>query len=131
MQNKVDDRSLGDLFAALSRETTTLVRQEITLAKTEMTQKATRVGKDVGFLLVGGAVIYAGVLALLGAIIIALGQLGLQWWFAATIVGIVVAFVGYMLIRRGLESLHHEDLAPRQTIDTLKGDIDALRGERA
>lgn len=131
MQNKVDDRSLGDLFAALSRETTTLVRQEITLAKTEMTQKATRVGKDVGFLLVGGAVIYAGVLALLAAIIIALGQLGLQWWFAATIVGIVVAFVGYMLIRRGLESLRHEDLAPRHTIDTLKGDIDALRGERA
>lgn len=131
MQNKVDDRSLGDLFAALSRETTTLVRQEITLAKTEMTQKATRVGKDVGFLLVGGAVIYAGVLALLGAIIIALGQLGLQWWFAAAIVGIVVAFVGYMLIRRGLESLRHEDLAPRHTIDTLKGDIDALRGERA
>ncbi|MBV9280670.1 MAG: phage holin family protein, partial [Chloroflexi bacterium] len=38
-----EDRSLGELFAELSRETTTLVRQEVELAKTEMTQKATRV----------------------------------------------------------------------------------------
>lgn len=131
MQNRMDDRSLGDLFADLSRETTTLVRQEITLAKTEMTQKATRAAKDAGFLFVGGAVVYAGVLAIVAAIIIALGQLGLQWWLAAAIVGIVVVLAGYVLIRRGLDNLKHEDMAPRQTMETIKGDIDVLKGGHA
>ena len=128
MHNRTDDRSLGELFAELSRETTTLVRQEITLAKTEMTQKATRAGKDVGFLVAGGAVVYAGVLAILAAIVIGLGQAGLPWWLAALIVGVVVAGIGYVLIRRGLDNLKHEDMAPRQTIDTIKGDIDAIKG---
>jgi hypothetical protein len=128
MHNRTDDRSLGDLFADLSRETTTLVRQEIKLASTEMTQKATRAGKDVGFLVAGGAVVYAGVLAILAAIIIGLGQAGLPWWLAALIVGVVVAGIGYVLIRRGLDNLKHEDMAPRQTIDTIKGDIDAIKG---
>ena len=48
MQEK-DDRSIGELFAELSRETTALLRQEVQLAKAEMTQKASRVGKNVGF----------------------------------------------------------------------------------
>jgi hypothetical protein len=128
MHNRTDDRSLGDLFAELSRETTTLVRQEIKLASTEMTQKATRAGKDVGFLVAGGAVVYAGVLAILAAIVIGLGQAGLPWWLAALIVGVVVAGIGAVLILRGLDNLKHEDMAPRQTIDTIKGDIDAIKG---
>jgi hypothetical protein len=128
MQHRTDDRSLGDLFAELSRETTTLVRQEINLATTEMTQKATRAGKDVGFLVVGGAVVYAGVLAIVAAIVLILGQAGVPWWLSALIVGVVVAGVGYVLIRRGLDNLKHEDMTPRQTIDTLKGDIDAIKG---
>jgi hypothetical protein len=128
MQHRTDDRSLGDLFAELSRETTTLVRQEISLATAEMSRKASRAGKDVGFLAVGGAVVYAGVLAILAAIIIGLGQAGLPWWLSALIVGVVVAGGGYLLIRRGLDNLKHEDMAPRQTMETIKGDIDALKG---
>lgn len=128
MQHRTDDRSLGDLFAELSRETTTLLRQEISLATTEISQKASRAGKDVGFLAVGGAVVYAGVLAILAAIIVGLGQAGLPWWLSALIVGVVVAAIGAALIWRGLDNLKHEDMAPRQTMDTIKGDIDALKG---
>ena len=51
------DRSLGDLFAELTHETTTLVRQEVTLAKAELSHKAAEVGKDVGFLAAGGLVV--------------------------------------------------------------------------
>lgn len=131
MNTRSDDRSLGDLFAELSRETSTLVRQEVALARTELTQTATQVGKDVGFLLVGGAIVYAGVLGIMAAIVIALGQLGVQWWLAAAIVGVGMAVVGYLLIRRGLDQLKRANLAPRQTMDTLKGDVDALKGERS
>ena len=116
-----DDRSLGELFSALARDTSTLVRQEVQLAKTEMGQKATRVGKDVGFLAAGGAVAYAGLLAILAGIIVLLGQV-IPMWLSALLVGLVVAGVGFFLVRKGLDALKQEDLAPRETIQTLKED---------
>lgn len=119
MQQPAKDRSLGDLFADLSRETTTLVRQEIQLAKVEMSAKATRVGKDVGFLAVGGFVIYAGFLAIMAAVIILLAHV-IPWWVAALIVGAVVAGVGYGLVQKGLSALKQEDLAPQETMQTIK-----------
>jgi xanthine/uracil permease len=122
MEQSRDSRSLGELFADLSRETTTLVRQEIDLAKTEMTHKATRVGKDVGFLAVGGAVIYAGFLALMAALILVLGH-WVPWWLSAFVVGGIVAGVGYGLVQRGLASLKHEDVAPRETLQTVKENV--------
>jgi len=118
-----DDRSLGELFGDLARDTGTLVRQEVDLAKAEMTRTATRVGKDLGFLVAGGAVAYAGFLGILAAIAIGLGQLGVPWWLAALLVGLVVAGVGGILVQRGLTALRQEDLAPQQTIATLKEDV--------
>lgn len=119
-----DNRSLGELFSALAQDTSTLVRQEVELAKTEMTQKATRVGKDIGFLLAGGAVAYAGFLGILAAIAIGLGQLGVPWWLATLIVGVVVAAVGGFLVMSGLSALRRETAAPQQTIETLKEDAE-------
>ena len=121
MQGRGDDRSLGELFSELSQETTTLIRQEVNLAKTEMSQKASRVGKDVGFLAAGGAVAYAGLLAIIAGVI-ALLALVIPLWLSALLVGLVVAGVGYFLVRRGLDALKQEDLAPRETIETLKED---------
>lgn len=122
MQQSSDERSLGELFGNLARETSTLVRQEVQLAKTEMTQKATAVGKDIGFLAVGGAVAYAGLLALIATLIIILGTIGLPWWLASLIVAVVVAGIGYFLVQKGLTALKHESMAPQQTIQTLKED---------
>ena len=116
-----DDRSLGELFSELSQETTTLIRQEVNLAKTEMSQKASRVGKDVGFMAAGGAVAYAGLLAIISGVI-ALLALVIPLWLSALLVGLVVAAIGYFLVRRGLDALKQEDLAPRETIETLKED---------
>jgi hypothetical protein len=119
MQQRKENLSLGELFADLSRETTTLVRQEIQLAKTEMTQKASRLGKDIGFLVVGGAVIYAGVLAILAAVIMLLAMV-IPAWLSALVVGGIVAGIGYGMVQKGREALTHEDLAPRQTVEEIK-----------
>ena len=121
-QRAGEERSLGDLFADLSRETTTLVRQEVALAKTELTQKATRVGKDLGFLAVGGAIAYAGLLAFIAACIIALNLIVHLWWLSAAIIAVVVAAIGYLLVRKGLDNLRTSNLAPTQTIESLKQD---------
>jgi len=130
MQTGTHDRSLGELFGDLSRETSTLVRQEVTLAKTELTQTASKVGKDIGFLVVGGTVAYAGGLVLLAAAILLLAIV-LPAWLAALIVGLVVAGIGYGLVRRGVAALKSVDMAPRQTIETLKEDVNALKGDKA
>lgn len=124
MQERKDERSLGELFGDLARDTGTLVRQEVTLATTEMTQKATRVGKDLGLLVAGGAILHAGFLALLAALAIGLGQLGLPWWLAALLVGLVVVGLGAILVRQALTALQRTNLVPHQTIDTLKEDAE-------
>jgi len=119
MQSERNDASLGELFAALTSQLTTLVRQEIALAKAETTTKMVRVGKDVGFLVAGGAVLYAGLLAIIAAIILLLDQ-WIPAWVSALVVGLVVAAVGGYLVQRGRTSLMHEDLTPHQTVETLK-----------
>jgi hypothetical protein len=121
MQQSRDDRSLGELFSELAQETSTLVRQEVNLAKTEMSDKASRAGKQVGVLAAGGAVAYAGLLAILAGVIVLLDNV-MPLWLSALLVGIVVAVVGYLLVRRALEGLKREDYAPRETMETLKED---------
>ncbi len=116
-----EDRSLGELFAELTKETTSLVRQEVALAKTEMSQKATEAGKDIGFLGAGGALAYAGLLAIIAGIILALGEL-IPLWVSALLVGLLVAAIGYFLVRRGLNALKQVKPVPEQTIQTLKED---------
>ncbi len=72
MQRK-EERSLGDLFSELTQDLSTLVRQEVMLAKTELRQKASEAGKDVGLLAAGGAIAYAGFLVILAGVVLALG----------------------------------------------------------
>lgn len=123
------DQSLGELFGELTREIVTLIRQEVALARTEMSQKVSRIGKHVGLMAAGGAVAYAGLLAIVAAIIITLAQhTDLSWWASALIVGIVVTGLGGFLAWKGLDALKHVDLAPRQTLETLKEDKQWVQG---
>jgi len=123
MTERKEDRSLGELFAALASETSTLVRQEVELAKTEMTQKATRVGRDVGTIGAGGAIAYAGFLVFLAAVVLGLGQL-IPLWVSALLVGILVIIVGFVVVQTGLGALKRANLTPRETIQTLKEDAE-------
>ncbi len=117
-----DERSLGDLFSDLSRETTTLVRQEVQLAKAELTQSATEAARGVGMLVAGGAVAYAGLLFLLLAIVFGLIEAGWDAWLSALVVGLVVVAIGAVLVLRARESLKPANLAPQKTVETLKED---------
>ncbi len=122
VQQQKDDRSLGELFSTLSQETTTLVKQEVALAKTEISQKAAAVGKDIAFLIAGAVVAYAGFLALIATIVLALGQAGVTWWLAALAAGLVVVAIGGILAWEGLTNLKRESVVPQETVATLKED---------
>ena len=115
-----NDRSLGDLFGDLARETAALVRQEIQLARVEMSDKASKIGKDLGMIAAGGAFAYLGLMAILATIIILIAQAGLPWWASTLLVGGVVVIVGGGMAMAGLSALKHTDMAPRQTMATLE-----------
>jgi len=117
----LENRPLGDLFGDLASEMSSLVRQEVALAKVEVSQKAKYVGKNVGYLVIGGAVAYAALLAIIAAIIILLARV-VPNWGAALIVGVVVAGIGWLLIGKALMALQQTELTPRETVETLKED---------
>ena len=123
-----DERSLGDLFSELAGETSLLVRQEVALAQVELTEKATRTGKNVGFLVVGGAVAYAALLAVLAAVIIGLSNF-IPAWASALIVGVIVAIVAYLLITSALAALKKTDLTPHQTVESIKEDAQWIKNQ--
>ena len=65
---------------------------------------------------------YAGLLAILAGVIALLNALLIPLWVGAVVVGVVVAIVGYVLVRRALEALKLEDFAPLESIEALKED---------
>jgi len=122
MTTGASDRSIGDLFGDLTREITTLVKQEMNLAKTEMSHKFSSVGKNVAYLAAGGLVAYAGFLILLAAITLVLNQLAhLPLWASALLVGLVVTGVGGFLVKKGIAAFKTEDYVPHETLESLSG----------
>ncbi len=117
----LENKPLGDLFSDLASDMSNLVRQEVTLAKVEITQKAKHVGRNVGYLVVGGAIAYAALLAVIAAIIMLLAKV-LPDWGATLLVGILVAGIGWLLIGKALSALQQTDMTPRETVETLKED---------
>ncbi len=117
----LENLPLGDLLGDLATSMSNLVRQEIALAKVEITQKATYVGRNVGYLVIGGAVAYAALLAIIAAIIMLLAKV-MPHWGSALIVGAVVGAIGWMLIGKAMVALQQTDLTPRETVETLKED---------
>ena len=124
MSQQRDQRSLGELFGDLSRQMSALIRQEIDLARAEVTGKATAAGRDVALMGTGIGLLYAGLLALMGAVVLFMADAGVSPWLAALIVAIVVAAVGGLLVVSSRQALANRDMAPKRTVETLKDDAE-------
>ena len=120
--------SIPTLLRDLRDETTTLFRQEVALAKTELKDNASRMGSNIAKLAVGGFVAYAGVIVLLiglghltGVLLVRAGlDEGIAAWAAPTAVGLVVALIGWMMIARAKHAMANTALKPHQTIESLR-----------
>ena len=117
----MENKPLGDLFGDLAGDLSNLVRQEISLAKVEMSQKVKYVGRNVGYLVVGGAVAYAALLAVIAAVVMLLAKV-MPWWGATLLVAALVAGISWLLIGKALNALQQTDITPRETVETLKED---------
>jgi uncharacterized membrane protein YqjE len=117
------DNSIGELVKDLANQTSTLVRQEIELAKAELTDRGKRAAKGAGMLGAGAAV---GLLALgaLTAVLIAALDLAMPTWLAALIVTVVYAAIAGVLIQIGRKQVQEAaPPVPEETIDSVKEDV--------
>ena len=114
--------SLGELFGDLARETKQLVRAEVELAKVELKESATRVGKGAGFIGAGAILGIGATLCLLAALVALLATF-MPVWAAALIVAIVIGGIGFVLANKGMGMIQRTDLAPRETIETVREDV--------
>ena len=123
-EQKAANTSLGDLVGEVTRDLSTLMRQELELAKAELRQSASRAAKGAGML--GGAA-YAGMMAILFL------SIALWWWlgtligggWSGVVVAIIWAIVGGILYAVGRRKLQEVQGAP-QTVETLKEIPDAF-----
>jgi len=125
-EESVEDRSLGDLISGVTQDLSTLVRQELDLAKAEVQQSASRAGKGAGML--GGAAVagYFVLLFLSIALWWAIGAgTGLGW--SAVIVAVIWGIIGAILYVTGRNSLKSVRGIPK-TADSVKKIPDAIKG---
>lgn len=111
--------SLGDLFAEVSRDVSTLMRQEVELAKAELTQSAKRAGKGAGMYGGAGVAGWFTLLFLSVALWWALGALLDNLGWSAVIVAIIWGIVAAVLFSMGKREFDRVQGAPR-TVDSLK-----------
>lgn len=122
-RDELKEQPLADLLRQLSQETATLVRQEIELAKAEVTQKGKTAGIGAGIVGAGGVVALLALGALTASFILAL-SLVLPAWFSALIVAVVYGAVAAVLAKRGKEKVQEAGPAtPEQTVETVKEDV--------
>jgi predicted phage tail protein len=118
------ERSVPELLKQLSQETSTLVKQELDLAKAEMAQKGKEAGKGAGFL-GGGALMGLGAFAAFTTFLIAVLATGMSTWLAALIVTVVYGAIAGFLALQGKDKLQEaKPPAPEQTVETLKEDVE-------
>ncbi len=126
-QRTDDDRSMAELVQRLSQQTSTLVRQELRLAQSELQEKGKRVGIGAGMFGSAGVVALYGVGALIAAAIIGIGTL-LEPWIAAVIVGVVLLAVAGILALTGRKQVERgTPPLPEQAIESAKLDLDEVK----
>lgn len=117
--------TLGDLFSDLSSDASLLVRQEVQLAKSEMTQKAAKAGREIAVIAIGGVLGNAALLILLSALVLFL-EAWMSLWLSALLVGVVVAVLAGILAWTGIQALKEMNMAPSQTVASLQEDKEWL-----
>lgn len=125
----IDERpTLGGLFRELRNETGTLIRQEVELARTEISEKVEKVSHDLVSIAVGvGLALSALVLVLIGAsnlLFRVLTNVGVSpetsQWVAPLAIGLIMLGAAYAFFQKGLSALRGESLVPERTTESLR-----------
>ncbi|MCD7058668.1 phage holin family protein [Pelagibacterium xiamenense] len=129
------DPGIAELVSGLFKDVAALFRQEIELAKTEAGERLQGAVRGGQFIAVGAALAIGGFLALLGAVVIALGAWlettgldpAIAYALSALATGIVVGLAGGILISSGVGRIRDSNFKLTRTVDTLREDIEAAK----
>ena len=124
MTDERDPRTIPNLVSDLVQQLSTLVRTEGKLLRSELNESAHRVGNGAMEVAAGALLLLAALIVLLQALIVALVNLGLGAGWASLLVGVVVAAIGAILIKRGTSNMSPSELAPTRTAEQLRKDAD-------
>lgn len=113
------------LLRRLMDELTTLLRQEMALATSELIGSLGRLTAGIVSIATGGAVLFSGFLVLLAAAVLGLTNV-VEPWLAALIVGGVVTIVGVVMVLAGRKAVDPSMLKPRRSAESLRKDKDVL-----
>jgi uncharacterized membrane protein YqjE len=123
-------RGLVTLLHDLVEESTTLIRDEFKLAKIEVAEMATAIRRGTAFVAAGASLALLGTLALFTGIVLLVGD---QWlpadlyWVAALLVLVITGGLAAWLVKRGMSLLSPSELAPTETVTTLREDKEWLK----
>jgi hypothetical protein len=123
-ENELRDRPMGEVAGDLTRDLSLLVRQELELAKAEMSEKGRTAAPGLGMVGAAGVAGLAAAGAVTAFVILVLA-LFLPEWLAALLVGAVLAAVAYVLVQQGKQRVKEAGKpVPEQTIETVKEDVE-------
>jgi len=120
-----ESQSAFGLLRRLTDELTTLLRQELALATAEISRSMRVMLTGAASVAAGGAVLFAGLLAMLAAAVLGLATV-LQPWLAALVIGAAVAIIGIVLVLAGIRSMDPSTLKPSRTAESLRKDKDVI-----
>src|SRR5215210_3056408 len=122
-----DDKPLGELVQDLSRQTSTLIRQEMRLAQAELAEKGRHASKGAGMFGGAGLVALYGVGALIAAAILGLATV-LEPWIAAAAIGAGLLLTAGILALTGKKELEEAGPPkPEQALDSVQRDVDTVK----
>ena len=122
-------RPLGALLRDLAEGGTSLIRQEAQLARLEMTDALRGAGMGAAYIVIGAVLLLLGAVALLTGLILLAGDQWLRdrYWLAALILFAIASGVALLCAFRGASLLSPRELAPDETVATLKEDTAWLK----
>jgi Putative Actinobacterial Holin-X, holin superfamily III len=118
-----EDRSVTTLLGDLAQHASALIQTEVRLLRVEMSEKISQMGTGGAEVLAGALCLFAALLILLQALVVALANLGLGAGWASLLVGIVVAALGAFLLRNGSAQLSPSNLTPTRTQEQVARDM--------
>lgn len=133
----VEENNLAALFRQLRDDTTTLVREEIALARTEAMEKVSRLARNSVALVAGALLGYAALIPLLIGLGFLLGNLLVSWGVTSVfatflgffIVALVAGGISAALVMNALSAFRKDNLTPRRTIDSIKDDKEWIQNK--
>jgi len=123
------NRSIPEVFSDLVRQLTTLFRNEAELARTEVSEKLSKIAIGLGLAMVGGVLVIPALAVLLAAIVSALVDSGLSVSLASLIIGGSTLIVGIILMISGMGRLKAESLVPEKTLHQLQRDVEVAKNQ--